>query len=242
MKRVSYSYLVYAVMSAMQSVFSDTDITIEQVLWFVKITVNKVKASTIKPGMSGSYLTTFTDVPTLMQYDGKDNVLRNKKYIEIPVNIFDFDLDQGIDWIAYAKTLKDENDKTIYCEPVYFQRSSLIKLREMSANPYEAPSAKNPYFVRVNNLLYLAGVEEIPAFKLDMAVFMTENPYIGGMSLDDEVLLDDEQINQVIGSVANLGKWLLSVPKSRIEEGIDDRNPTPSKDLETIPQQPQQQS
>lgn len=237
-KRISYRYLVFYCQSALKSVFSDTDISQESIIWAVKIIVNKVKKKSIEPTASGSYLATFTNLPTSMQFDGANNTLRNKKYIELPANIFDLDRDGGVDWLAYDKTIKDENEKVIFCEPIYFQRSTLIQLREMGANGHERPSPDSPYFVRVNNLLYLAGIEVLPKVILNGAFFITENPYIGEMLLDDTILLNDEQIADVVAQVLALGKWALMQPKDSTEEGTDLRIPQITKEANMALQQP----
>lgn len=192
-------------------------------IWWIKIIVNKVKSANMNIA-SGSYLATFTDLPVQMQYNGANNILRNKKYVELPANIFDMNRDSGVNWLAYSKIIQDEDGKVCYCEPVFFQRTTLIEAREMQHNPHEKPSALVPYFIRVNNLLYLPGVETVAKFQLDAALYITEKPYIGDMNLDDEVLLNDEQIADVVSRVMSLGRFVMLVPKERINEGDDTRD------------------
>lgn len=195
----------------------------EQVIWWIKIIVNKVKSASMTIP-SGSYLATFTDIPVHFQYDGRNDILRNKKYIELPANIFDMFRDDGVNWLAYSKVIMDEDGKVCYCEPVYFQRTTLIEAREMQYNPHEKPSELVPYFIRINNLLYLPGVETVSKFRLDAALYITEKPYIGDMNLDDEILLNDEQIADVVSRVMSLGRFVMLVPKERVNEGDDTRD------------------
>lgn len=237
-KRVSYRYLTDASLEALKANFSDSEISLESVLWWVKITVNKVKAKSIPKTESGSYLATFTDLPTKFQYDGANNLLRNKKYIELPENIFDLNRDGGVDWLAYSKVIKDENGKVCYCEPIYFQRTTLIEAREMQFNPYEKATEDNPYFIRINNLLYLPGIEDTQNIKLDGAFFITESPYINDISLDDEVFLNDEQIQEVLVAVLSLGRFVILIPEEQVEDGADTRTVPAYKQLAASPDIP----
>jgi hypothetical protein len=221
MKRVSYRYLAFSSLAALKKVFADSDIKLLDILFWVKMAVNSVVAKTLtgKPP-TGSYLATFTNVPVI--YNNKDNgsLLFRKKYLSLPANIFDLPLDNAIDWMNFRNPSFIPN---CGCKEHFtFQRSTLVQIKLMYDTAFEKPGIEdNFYFVRVNDLLYLFGIEDVQVKAVDMAIRTSVSPYISSMTLDDEVMLNDEQVLDVISKVVSIGRYVMMVPKERVEDGTD---------------------
>lgn len=238
-QRVTYRYLCYSVLTSLKQVFTDQEITLEQMIFWVKCAVNKVKSKSLekRPFTTGSYLSVFTDVPLLKQSTGVNNIIPNEKYFSLPANILDADLDRAIEFIAYACP-SDEGTGWNW-QP--FERSTIPQIKLMQANPYEKPNASHPYFVRANKEIYLFGIRRMPVNSVMVGLYTSENPLIGDMNLDDEIVLNDEDVIDVINTVIMIGRFVLLIPKERIEEGSDTRMvPAYKQYSPTIEQQQQQ--
>lgn len=221
MKRVSYRYLCYSLQESLKQVFTDQQITLEMMIFWVKCAVNKVKAKRMngRGYDSSSYLTIFTDVPTITQATDTGNIIAGEKYFTLPANILDGNLDRAIDWIAYKAPGSDGIGNY-----QFFERTTFTKLYMMKFNPYMNPTPGHPYFVRENINVYLIGIKDLPIQVVSMGLFTSESPYIGDMNLDDEILLNDEEVIDVINTVVMIGRFVLLIPKERIQEGSDTRD------------------
>lgn len=223
--RITYAYLLGAVTSALKNSFADSDIDPQQSLFWIKLAVNRVKAKSLMKMITGSYLTTFTDVPVAIQYKSNvSNILVNRKYIELPTNVIDLPFDQGVPWMAYQKKVKSPLTTLDWSEPISFSRAeSLSAVQYMKHNPFEQPTEANPSYVRADKRLYLFGIEGLPFFKVDIGLF-TAIPANGDMSmLAEEVMINDEQAMEVISSVLSIERWIMLVPSERVIEGADSR-------------------
>lgn len=244
MQRVTYRYLTFAALQALKQTFTDAEMTEEMMIFWVKSAVNRVKAKRLgKTGIvSGSYLSIFTDVPVHFQYGSANNILPKEKYITLPANILDLDLDAAVNWVAY-QCLGDDG-----CwKKQLFERTTLTQVKLMYDSYFEKPRPTNPYYVRVNEELYLFGVKDVPITTVEVGLYTSENPKIGDMNWDDEVLLNDEEILDVVNTVLGIGRFVMLIPKERIQDAADTRsNPSykqysTGQDVSAVPQDQQQQ-
>ena len=94
---------------------------------------------------------------------------------------------------------------------------------------YTTPSAKNPYFYRVGgksngvdvNRVYLLGLECIDVSDLEIAIKSSLNPK-DICSLDDELPVPDELIQDLITEVLQLGRFVMMIPEELENTGEDE--------------------
>jgi hypothetical protein len=224
--RVTWRYLCYSVTESLKQVFADKTVSLEQVLFWVIAAVNRQIYQFNKEGIySGHYLRLFTDIPVKVQYNRNNNILKNRKYIELPVLILDMDMDKSVDWLVYQAYENGTNNAS--CEPVPFQRSTLKEVRYMEWNPHEKPTKDNPYFVRVDKLLYLFGIESLGTVKCDISLLTTVDPNFTSLNLDDPSPISAEDVLAIIEPVTKYASWVLGTPKERDETGADEASGQP---------------
>lgn len=221
---VRYRDLVLHLSTMLRQTFSDKTISDQSIMFWVIAGVNSIKRDTIERGpKTGSYLSTFTNITSVINYTGSNNFLRNRKYIELPANILDLTNDKAIDWINYYPS----NDGSK--RPIPLERSTYIEIQEMEHNPHEKPAPDQPYYFRMGKLLYTAGLEKYPKVPFDMGLYTSVNPRVTGVDWDDELQLNDEQVGKVISYCVGLGSFILQIPGERREEGADTRQSIPLK-------------
>jgi hypothetical protein len=243
---ITYRDLIRTVSESLKIDFADSDITIEQVAFWIANASTRILGKQLSIREDGRHLQTFTNIPILIQYDSDDNILEYRKYIELPSPILNLNKDRGIHWLAYQKMSKPLSGAASkikkWTEPVYFYHSTLRTVRWLTESPYERPSENNPFRVLVNNKVYLFGIEHLPGeiVKLNAALYCPVTYDISTSKLDDVIVLNQEQILQVISDVQSFGKWVLTVPSEKVIEGADKRQVPIYKQFSGSPQQPQQ--
>lgn len=227
--RVSYRHLVNSLSSTLKQAFANFTISELQLLWWVQNAVNSVKQASLEGGkLTGSYLQTFTQVPVSVNYNEGSNILAKRKYILLPTNILDLTNDRAIDWICYYKIVVKPL-KSTKGTPFWFERDTLTHVQESYATPFGKPTQENPKYVRINDKLYLFGVEDAVNLTVDMALYTSIKPSVLEVTLDDEVFLNDEEIGKVLSYITGLGRFMLSVPAPADRKELADGTDTDAK-------------
>lgn len=223
-ERITVRYLVNICLMALKQQIAYQSVTFAQCHFWVNMAVNRIKKRDIEKNglpISGSYLITFTDVDVLYQTTNANNILKNRKYFQLPNNILDLDYDNGISYLFWDPILNPGCGQL----PGEFFRTTLRQVRHMFDSPFKRPGKdENYYFVLLNLLVYLFGVEDLPVRKLNMTLRTTMNPKLEAYGIDDEIPLDDESVISVVNAVLSIGSWILKVPEEKIIEGADKRN------------------
>lgn len=227
MARTTYAHIVGSLATTLKVVFANAELSDLQILYWVVAGVNSVKQAELESGKSsGSYLQTFTEVPVTINYTEKDNVFAKRKFIELPANILDLTNDRAIEWICYYTT-EVKVLTTSKPPPRWFERDSLTHVIESYRLPFAKPTQHQPKYVRVNNLLYLFGIEDAVCRTVDMALYTSIEPSVLTVTMDDEVFLNDEQIGKVLSYVTGLGRFMFSIPEQKTELADDTREAIP---------------
>ncbi len=225
--RITWRYLTFSAQNALKQVFADMSITNEMMLFFVKGIVNKLKAARgiAMNYKSGSYVTVFDNVAISIDYNGTD-FWKKVKYSELPSSILDFDLDKAVESIHYrlpdSKCVSGWRWQRIY-------RGTMNSIEGMYCEGFEKPNPDNPFFIRRNNTIYYFGLEKVPVTVAEMHLWTSESPIIGLTNWDDEVLIDEEDVIEVCQRVIGLGRFLLTIPADKRQEGSDDRELSPQQ-------------
>lgn len=202
--------------------FDDKQITKAQIAHWVIMVGNRLLSQHISKRDSGAFLHIYGDVPiTVSLTTINPNVLKGRKYIELPTNIFDYDKDGGIEYITYYL-----DDQQANCPAPYtwttFTRTTPSAIERLYFSKYEEPSAKNPYFFRAGNNIYLLGIECVNPKKIEIGIYSTLQPITSSsVNLDMQFEFPEELLIQLKRQVLDLGRFVMMIPEERVNDGAD---------------------
>lgn len=208
-----------------KQVFDDKQITKPQIAHWVIMVGNRLLSQHISKRDSGAYLHIYGDIPIVVSPDTTNpNVLKNRKHIELPTDIFDYDKDGGIEYITFYMDEQKPNCPAPYTW-VVFERTSPSELRRLSMSEYEKPSPTQPYFFRAGNNIYLLGIECVNPKKIEMGIYSTLKPITSStIDLDAPFPFPEELLIQLKRQVLDLGRFVMMIPEERVNDGVDANN------------------
>jgi len=98
----------------------------------------------------------------------------------------------------------------------------------------QKPSAKQPYFFRVNDRLYLLGLEQSPSISQVEMLLFTNLPDIRDIDPSAELPIADELLNELRKAVIENARVMLLIPE---EDGINEGNARSTMTRLTLPKQ-----
>ena len=216
---MTYRYVIYDLDKSFNAAFDDADFTLNQIMYWVMVVANRMRLQQTIATNTDLFTSTFNNVPVLTDTKGR-------KYIDLPAQIMDLPNNSGVIYITY-------NEETCHCEgpsfaQVWFQGVNLGSVQHLYLDEYTKPSAQNPYFYRIGdridgnkvNRIYLLGLECIDVVDVEIAIKATLDPK-QVCSLDDEIPLPDEMIQDLMMQVLQLGRFVMLMPKENINDGED---------------------
>ena len=217
---MTYRYVVYDIEKSLKKTFDDADITLNQILYWVMVVANKIRAQHDSVTKSELFTSTFCPVP--IEEDSK-----GRKYIDLPTQVMDLPNNAGIVYMSY-------NVETNCCSgpafaQTFFQPVNVGEVQRLYMDEYEKPSAKNPYFYRIGdringidvNRVYLLGLECVDITDLEIAIKSTLNPK-QICNLDDELPIPEELVQDLIMEVLQLGRFVMMIPEEAENTGEDE--------------------
>ena len=213
----TYRYVIQDVLLTFSETFNDRKISTEQCAYWVILVANRLMATAFKNGVrSGAYLNIYENVP--ITKGGGDNFMPDIPRIELPADIFNLDMDDAIEYIAFFATPQCPN----VWGRVLFDRSTFWDIKGMESNPYEIASPSNPYFVRSADLIYLFGINQLPISTVEVGLYTTIKPSLAApFDLDNVIPLEDEDLLQLKYEVMKLAKYSWLIESDRGETGTD---------------------
>lgn len=204
-------YIANDILTSLKQKFADADISLAHASYWTLIYADRLKSQHIQKNDSGAFIHTYFQIPILIE------PLTGRKYFELPSSIYDFNLDQGINYISYDYTVDD-------CTPpftaVTFYRTTPAKAKILYYTDDERPSASNPYFYRIKNRVYLLGLECVNVLNLEAGLYCSFDPTMM-CDLDAEFDFPPELIPVLQRAVLELGRWVLLMPNERINDGTE---------------------
>lgn len=206
-------------------------ITLVQAVYWVSHLVNLLKSQHIKKRSSGRYLNVFPAVPILTASSSSKNIIAGRKYIELPAGIFDFDKDDGINYISYPqesdiKGVPGFTDNT-------FTRTTVAESKRLFLNRFEEPSLGQPYFYVVNSNVYFLGLESFMGDHLEMGLYTTVDP-LSTIDIDAPLEFPDELVHVLIRQVYDLGRFAMLIPKDFDNDSVPDTPGDPVAGQRTV--------
>lgn len=198
--RITYRYLVYDILTMLHENYPDTEFTIVQVVYWLRVVADRIIAESMQQYKFPRYLTIFDDVEV------KVDPVKGRNYFVIPANIYE----NGIEYITYQAQL--DSDDPVFTS-VQFTPTTISKSRRLYYKQDEKPSPSNPYWYASEDRIYLLGVEQIDITKVEIGIYTTFNPIdFSNISLDDEFNFPNELVPLLIREVLSLGLFLKQIP------------------------------
>ena len=216
-------HIVDDVIIDLNQMSDDQKITEAQVAYWVIIVGNRLRAQHIQKRNSGAFLTTFAEIPVQVSDVTGDNLVRFRKFFDLPESIYDFNNDNAIHYISYSVEEELPNELPPLTN-VKFSRTTPAALKSLYMNPYAKPDVKNPYFYRSGSRIYLMGIECIDVDSVEVGLFLSIPP-VTEIDPDQELDFPEELILVLKKNVLEMGRFALLVPKERINDGTDSVNP-----------------
>lgn len=218
---VSLRHLADEIITDLEQTFDDAEIGQVTVGFWIITLSNQILGQHIGKRDSGAFMTTWTGVPVIEPTTTLQNaVVNGRKYIVLPENIFDFNMDGGIDYIAYT------SDGGAGCPPefefVNFERTSPKESRMLMFHPQTKPSPKRPYYYRTGNFIPLLGIENVNVPAVEIGIYSTIKP-ITEINFDAPFNFPDELMAVLRRQLLDLGRFILLMPgENRINDGSDE--------------------
>lgn len=216
----TYRFVAYDLEKSLKKTFDDAEITFAQVVYWVMVVANKLRAQHYLQTNTDLFTSTYSSVPI-----HKDN--KGRKYIDLPTQMIDLPFQKGMKYIAYNIEQETEENGYSFAQ-IFFQPTFTGQVQHLYLDEYTKPSRINPYFYRIGQYidnvsvdrLYLIGIENLPIEDVEVAMLSTLNPNFLP-NLDDEIPLPDELVLEVITQILNLGRMILMIPDERKNDGSD---------------------
>ena len=204
------------ILQTIKQTFDDRQVSQAQVAYWVILVGNQLLGQHNAKRDSGAFLAIYT-VPVIKPTVSSRNVIKGRKYIELPGGIFDYDRDGGIEYIAYYNP--DEN-----CDPEYrhktFQRTSPAEVQWLMQRKETKPSPKNPYFFRVDDIIPLLGIEAVPVKEVEIGIYQTIDP-LEKIDIDQPFRFPQELLHVLKRQVTDLARFSFLFPADRSNDGDD---------------------
>jgi hypothetical protein len=191
-----------------------------QIAHWVIMLANRIKSQHIGKRDSGAFLSIFADVPiqTFLVNSGPNQV-KGRKYIKLPACIYDYDRDEGIDYVSFYLEDYEPN-----CPPPFtvqtLGRTTPIESQRLYYSRYEKPAPDNAYFYRVGDYIYLLGLECVNAKSIEIGIYASLKPVTDPtLNWDEPFDFPEETIPVLTRQVLDLGRFILLIPQERVNDG-----------------------
>lgn len=211
MRGTTLRTVINDVLVSLKQTFDDKEITRAQVAYWIITVGNDLLGKHIVKRKHGLFLNTFPSVPIVISKENSAvNVVKNRKFVELPAQIFSFNKDGAVDYVAYEST-GGEN-----CPPrftnVQFSRTTQSQSRWLYKSVNTMPSPSNPYFYLSGNIVYFLGIEKVDIKNVEMGLYTTINP-VEKIDIDAPFPFPDELLSQVKRGVTDLARYSFFIPR-----------------------------
>jgi len=212
--------IVDDILEQTKQTFDDRDVSKAQAAYWIIICANNLLGGHIKNRKSGAFLSVFDKVPVLtVSPSSNPNFVEGRKFIQLPSAIFDFDKDDGVEYLTYMSSgLVTEAPKFTN---VKFHRTYPTQTEWLYMHPHTKPAPTVPYWYRVGNLIYLLGVEKIPMKTVEIGIYMNINP-VETIDLDAPFPFPQELMKTLKMQVLDMARNSFFFYPQTSNEGTDD--------------------
>lgn len=195
--------IVDEIRTTIKQTFDDKVVSRAQVAYWVIIVGNKLLGQHNSKRNSGAFLNVYIVPVKVSKTTQLPNLIKGRKYIELPAAIFDYDMDGGVEFISYY-------DDSSECKPEYrrktFHRSSPSKSQWFELNDKTAPSPESPYFERRGDIFSLLGIESVPVKEIEVGIYQTISN-LEKIDLNADFFFPQELLSQLKREVTDLARY-----------------------------------
>lgn len=218
MAQATWRYVCEDILTMLKKTNASSDLGLSQVQFWASSIANRLRYQHIAKMRTGRYLNIFSGIPIQnVGVSSNPNVVKNRKLFVLPAPVYDYIYEKGIDYICHQQ---DGN-----CPPEFvnqnFQPTSPSKAARLYFSPYEKPSPKNVYFYRVENIVYLLGLEFANVYTLEMGLYTTLDMKSNLVDLDSDCDLTEQHLTILRQELLQLGSFAFAVPKDRVNDSTD---------------------
>ena len=210
-------YVVYDILRDFKQANAQAEISAYQIVYWVLVHADRLRKQHIGKLDSGEYLSLFE---VTVSVDADD-----RKYITIPTRIYDYDLDRGVASISFERGTNIGTGGQDLFLPGFtsqiFGRTTPGGAARLYYRTEETPSATNPYFYRVGDLIYLLGIELDAVATVEVSLYSALDPADTSLDIDQPFDFPQDLIPVLKRQILDLGLWVLNVPKDLINDGTD---------------------
>ena len=193
----------------LEDAVADRKFVRSQILFWILTAADSLKSKHVAKIDSGAFVHPYFQIHVYT-----DN-LTGRKYFDLPTGIYDFDKDEGINYLSYDYTVDP-------CSPAFtsvtFTRTTPSKAERLYYTEEETPSPENPYFYRLIDRVWLLGIECIDVNYLEGGFYSTFD-LSTSCSLDDELEFPNELYDVLKAKVLSLARWSAMIPQNRLNNG-----------------------
>lgn len=211
---MTYRFFIYDILESFKQTFDDKDISINHVIYWTQLGINRLKRLDMENNDTGLYLNIFDTVSVVI-----DTALKDRKYVVLPAMAFGLKNEKAVKYITYNFDTGCCCDGPNFAQ-VFFNRTTAQKSHRLYMDPYEHPSSENPYFYRAKDRLYLLGLECINVSDVEIGLMSALDP-TEPCDMDTEIELSNDLLAGLRADILEMGGLALIVPKDRVNEGAD---------------------
>ena len=218
-------FIVFDLLNDLKQVIDSAELTPFKILYWVLIHADRLKKEHIKKIDSGAYTTRFDVVIELDPVTGRN-------YFTLPAAIYDYDEDNGIVYMCYPP----EIDLSI---PGFaagkFNRTAPDKAARLYFRDDERPSPSNPYYYRLQDRVYILGVEQINILKLEVGLKVAFGPVDTTIDIDAPFDFPQDLLPILKRQILDLGRVVLMIPTDLVNgEASFDSKAMPTEKLTSV--------
>lgn len=224
------SIIVDEIRTTIKQTFDDKVVSRAQVAYWVIIVGNQLLGKHISKRDSGAFLNVYT-VPLITATETQlPNIIKGRKYIELPAAIFDFDKDNGVEYMAYYNP--DKN-----CKPDYsiktINRMTPSTIQWTRLNKYTTPNADSSYFWRAGNIFPIVGLEAVPVKEIEVGIYQTISP-LEKIDINAPFPFPQELIDTLKRQVTDLARYSFLFKGDKNNDGSDEASDPTTKAIPKI--------
>lgn len=180
----------------------DLEIPDRQGWYWCLVVGDRLRSQHIEKRDSGAFRTTFV-LPVV-----QDPVYTHRRYVELPMSIYDYDLDGGVENLSYYVPSSERPEFT----RVDIFRSDPGRLKIANKSFYQQSTPENPYFWREGKKLYLDGVATTDLIPYIEAKLFCNLPDV--LSVDPDAPFDfpKELLYPLKRAILDMGRFALALP------------------------------
>ncbi len=216
--KYSLRQVVDELRSAMQQTLITAKIEDIQIAYWITVIGDRLKSQHLGKRRSQQFLNTFPDIPII---EAKDNTIKNailgRKYVVIPSGFYNFDLDRGINYVAFYNPDPECKPEFVFNQ---FTRTSQVEAPHLYNNRFEKPSSTNAYWYINGQIMTFLGLEKTDVDKVEIGMFTTFDP-VSTADIDADFEFPQELFSVLQRQVIDLGRFVMMIPKDRLNDATD---------------------